>query len=127
MKKILFALGSAFLPALAFAQAPNFNYVGSGVDQIYRIAQTYVIPALMLAAFAFFVWGVIGYIRAKEAKDKEAKRHTLIQGVIALAVIVSVWGIVGLLQNVFGVRPSGMGPTQVCPPGYRAVGASCIP
>jgi hypothetical protein len=130
MKKILLILVSALTPVFAFAQilggAPNFGYVQSGVSQLFTIATTYVIPTLTLLASAFFIWGVIGYIRAKDAKEKGEKRHALIQGIIALAVIVSAWGIVKLLQNVAGVTPSTTTNTT-CPPGYRPQGAYCLP
>lgn len=125
MKKILLILGSALLPVFAFAQSPNITgYVGTGVAQIFNIAQTYIIPGLTLAASAYFIWGVIGYIRAKDSKEKTEKRHALISGVIALAVIVSVWGIVWLLQTVFDVRAT-VSTNAVCPPGFKSQGAYC--
>jgi hypothetical protein len=132
MKKVLLILVSALTPVFAFAQiinfggGPNFGYVQSGVSQLFTIATTYVIPTLTLLATAYFIWGVIGYIRAADAKAKGEKRHALIQGIIALAVIVSVWGIVRLLQNVAGVNPSTTTNTT-CPPGYRPQGAYCLP
>ncbi|MBP6912333.1 MAG: hypothetical protein KBB86_00140 [Candidatus Pacebacteria bacterium] len=132
MKKVLLILVSALTPLVASAQfinlggAPNFGYVSSGVDQLFRIATTYVIPTLTLLASAFFIWGVIGYIRADTKENKEKSRHALVQGIIALAVIVSAWGIVRLLQNVAGVTPSTTTNT-ICPPGYTPVGAICRP
>ena len=127
MKKILLAFGALFAPLVAMAQAmPRFGYIQSGISQLYTIVNSYLIPVLMLAAFGYFLWGVIGYIKAKDDKSKTEKRHTLIQGVIALAVIVSVWGLVALLQNIFGVNPSST-TNLVCPPGFRALGANCVP
>lgn len=127
MKKVLFILVSALTPVFAFAQGgPNFGYVSSGVSQLYLLATTYVIPTLMLAATAFFIWGVIGYIRAKDAAEKSKQRHALVQGIIALAVIVSAWGIVRVLQNVAGVTPQST-TTTTCPPGFTPVGARCVP
>ena len=132
MKKVLLILVSVLTTIFAFAQtitlggSPNFGYVQSGVSQLFTIATTYVIPTLTLLASAFFIWGVIGYIRAGDAKAKAEKRHALVQGIIALAVIVSAWGIVKLLQNVAGVTPSTTTNTT-CPPGYRPQGAYCLP
>ncbi|OGI72411.1 hypothetical protein A3J61_00315 [Candidatus Nomurabacteria bacterium RIFCSPHIGHO2_02_FULL_38_15] len=127
MKKVLLILGSALAPVLAFAQAtPNFGYVTSGVTQIYTLFTTYLIPGLMLIATGFFIWGVIGYIRASSDDAKKEAKHRLVQSVIALAVIVSVWGIIALLQSILGVRASST-TNVVCPPGYTAVGARCLP
>lgn len=135
MKKILFILGSAFLPLVAFAQflptnnQPNFTYVNTAAAGIFNLLK-YVMPVLMLLASAWFVWKVIEYIRAAPDKKPEARKH-IISGVIGLAVIVSVWGIVALLQNIFGVNPaSNVAPA--CPPGFRAVlnpsgGVQCLP
>lgn len=127
MKKILLAFGALFAPLVAMAQAmPRFGYIQSGVSQLYTIVNSYLIPVLMLAAFGFFLWGVIGYIRADSEDAKKKSRHTLIQGTIALAVIVSVWGLVALLQNIFGVN-AVVTPNIVCPPGFIARGANCFP
>lgn len=126
MKKILFIISGAFLPVLAMAQQPNLTYVTSGVSQVYGLFSTYLVPALMLAAFGYFVWGVIGYIKADSEDNKNKMRHTMIQGVIALAVIVSVWGIVALLQRIFGVNQY-QNTGVPCPPGYTAVNSRCVP
>lgn len=124
MKKILLILGSTFLPVLAFAQ--DLRYVDNLAGGIFNIVSAYIIPGLTLAASAFFIWGIIQYIRADSSENKAKARHSLIQGVIALAVLVSVWGIVNLLQRVFQVNPSSQTNT-VCPPGYTAYGAYCRP
>ena len=120
------------MPVLAFAQfvpvntGPNFNYIGNGVGNLFGIVSTYLVPILMLAAFAYFVWGVIGYIRAVDEKTKKERRHTMISGVIALAVIVSVWGLVALLQSIFGVGGIS-NQVQPCPPGYIQRNSRCYP
>lgn len=131
MKKVLLVLVSAFAPIMASAQffggQPNFGYVTSGVGQIYNLLTYYLIPVLMLAATGYFIYGVITYIKATDPSKKKEAQGGMVKGVIALAVIVSVWGIVALLQNIFGVQRGITAPNTVCPPGYTASGARCIP
>jgi 4-amino-4-deoxy-L-arabinose transferase-like glycosyltransferase len=125
MKKVLLILVSALTPVFAFAQTPNFGYVSSGVGQLYVLATTYVIPSLMLLATAYFIWGVYQYIKAAPDKKKDYRKN-LTSGIIALAVIVSAWGIIRVLQNVAGVNPSSQ-TNLICPPGYTPFNGYCRP
>jgi len=54
-----------------------------------------VIPLLVLAATALFLWGVVRYLTAggDETRLKEA-RGLIIYGILGLAVMVAVWGFV---------------------------------
>jgi len=54
-----------------------------------------VIPFLVLAATALFLWGVVRYLTAggDENRLKEA-RGLIIYGILGLAVMVAVWGFV---------------------------------
>jgi hypothetical protein len=64
-----------------------------------------------------FIWGVIKFfiINADEEAKREQGKQFMIWGIIALAVMLSVWGLVGILSNTFGL--SGSVLPQVTPPG----------
>ena len=52
-----------------------------------------------------FVWGVVQYVisgASEEQKDKG--KQYMIWGLIALTVMVSVWGIVKIVGNTFGIE-----------------------
>ena len=76
-----------------------------------------VIPLMFALAVAFFIWGIVQFVilgASEEAKRTQGRQH-MIWGVIALAVMLGVWTLVGILGGSFGlntsvlpqVRPSG--------------------
>ena len=103
MKKIT-AL-SALLFAIPFiASAQTF---GSILTVISGLVNTLIPLTMALALLAFF-WGLVRYIwngASEEAKD-EGKR-IMIAGIVGLFVMVSIWGLVGIIGQTFGVRQGG--------------------
>src|SRR5271157_6129326 len=75
-----------------------FNYVAC-------IISSSVIPLILALAVAMFVWGVFQYViySGEEAK-KEKGRQFMLWGIIALAVMVCVWGLVSIIGNTFGIK-----------------------
>ena len=93
-----------FVPALLLA---NGGTGGTGTNDIVGIlAQitsiiVLIIPLLFGLAFVYFLWGMYTYIKAASTEGKEGARETIIYGIIGLFVIVSVWGLVNLLNTTF--------------------------
>jgi|SRR3989338_1429411 len=75
-----------------------------------------VIPLLFAVATVFFVWGAVKFfiIQADEEAQREQGKQFMIWGIVALAVMLSVWGLVGILTSTIGQRGSVL--PQVCPP-----------
>ena len=91
--------GAAFAGSFnAFAQTTFSTILGTIGGLINQI-----IPILIAGALAYFIYGVIKFVISSDADDKEAARKVVVQGVIGLFVIVSVWGLVGVVQSTFGV------------------------
>ncbi len=90
------ALSAPFM-ALAVTTATN---VLTKVQDILDI----VIPIVITLALIYFLWGVASYIMSSgdEEKRKEA-RNVMIWGIIALFVMVSVWGLVRFIGNTFDI------------------------
>jgi ABC-type Fe3+-siderophore transport system permease subunit len=66
---------------------------------IYR-----AIPVVIGLAFLFFLWGLMKFILvAGDEKAKEEGKRIMIWGTIALFVMVSIWGIVNIIQGDFGI------------------------
>lgn len=62
-----------------------------------------VAPILIGLALVIFFYGLIKFIAASGKEESIAQgRRLMTWGIIALFVIVSVWGLVGLLSNTFG-------------------------
>jgi hypothetical protein len=80
-----------------------------------------VIPVLIVLGVIYFIWGVITYVIAGEDEAKTKGRNMMIYGLIGLLVIVSVWGLVNILRNSFGIY--GTAPINV--PCIEAPGVEC--
>lgn len=66
-----------------------------------------LIPTVFALALLFFIWGLAQFIWAagQGNEDKiKAGKQLMFWGVIALFVMVSIWGIVEVLGRDFGVR-----------------------
>ena len=96
----------------------NRNVIGSGLtfavlvlpslagavtllDTINLVSQfiNAAIPILIALAIVYFFIGLIGYV----TKSIKESASMMIGGIIAIFVMVSIWGIIKLLQNTFKV------------------------
>ncbi len=70
---------------------------------------TLIITFLFVLVTLYFIWGVIEYVKASgdEAALKKGKTH-MIYGIIGMAVMAAVWGIVSVLVTSFGVGGTGI-------------------
>lgn len=108
MKKVI--LGAlAFAPALASAQTlGNLETLLRSVGRLVDIALPIVVAIALLA----FFWGLVRYIFAGADDDKQAGKKLMIWGLVALFVMVSVWGLVRWIGNALNI---GQGDTVVVP------------
>jgi len=64
-----------------------------------------VIPLLFTLATVAFIWGVIKFFLNPENEEKRNDGKTfMIWGIIALFVMISMWGLVGVLSNTAGLK-----------------------
>ena len=103
MKKFIAfgASGLALVPMLAFAQ--NISQI-SGILNIVQVVLNTIIPILITLGVIYFIYGVIGYVTAKDEEKKDEARNVMIYGIIGLFVIVSIWGLIRFLGNATGVQ-----------------------
>jgi uncharacterized membrane protein HdeD (DUF308 family) len=75
----------------------------------YTLA-TGVLPLLIGLAVVAFVYGIIEYFLNPDNEEKRKKgKSFILWGVIALFVMISFWGIVGVLQNTFKTEDNSSG------------------
>ena len=126
MKKLLttiFVTAVCLSPALVFAQLPPAQApaadgnLQSFIEQIADILNILLPIFVTLAVLAFF-WGLIKFI-FQAGDEREKGKNIMIWGIIALFVIVSIWGIVAFLSNLFGIGTGGSAPV----PGVDGLGA----
>jgi mannose/fructose/N-acetylgalactosamine-specific phosphotransferase system component IID len=65
-----------------------------------------VIPLLIALGVVYFVWGVVRYMIGDSEEAKKKGKDGIIFGIIGLAVIISLWGLVTIVLNTFGLENS---------------------
>lgn len=91
------------IPALASAQ--QFQNLGDVLEWVLSLVNSYFIPILIgLALISFFWRNVVALAKKDELAQKAEIKWYLFWGVIALFVMVSVWGLVGILADTFGIQ-----------------------
>lgn len=94
-------LGAVFslFPLVGFAQGPGINGLLLSFQNFLKLFP----PILISLAFVVFVWGIIRYILADGEKAQKEAVGILTFSIIAMTVLVGLWGIVYFLQNNFGI------------------------
>jgi hypothetical protein len=101
MKKIIYILILFFTPAISFARPPGslneilwlfINVLGS------------LIPILIGLAGLLFIWGLLRYYISDRPNTKKEAVNIIGYGVVAIFVMVSLWGIVNVINNTFGLN-----------------------
>lgn len=110
-KIISFSIALGFAPYVAFAEE-FCNTAETKLDSIGHIFNwasctliKFVVPLLFSLATVGFIWGIIQFFLNpdNEEKRKQGKSY-MIWGLIALFVMISMWGLVGVLSKTFGIQ-----------------------
>ena len=104
MKKVIVA-ALVLAPSFAFAQTlGNIETLIKSIGNLVEIA----LPIVVALGLIGFFWGLVKYIFAQgdETAKTDAKR-IMLWGVVALFVMVSVWGLVRFVGNAFGINQGG--------------------
>lgn len=100
MRKLIFtsiAAGTALLPVIASAQT-----LLNTLALVSTFLNSLVYLFITLAIVVFF-WGLIGYLFKDGAEGKAEGLKIMLMGVVTIFVMVSIWGIIRLLQSTFRV------------------------
>ncbi len=109
MKKGLYILrasivGAAAL-ALPLAAAAETQTRIQDILNTIKAFMDFGVPIILLLALLYFFYGLAEYIlSAKDVESRIEGRERMIQGVVALFVMASVWGLVRVVNNTFGVQ-----------------------
>lgn len=110
LDKIFIASLALAIPLSAFAQSTTClgefkksGTIGGLFDYIFCLINSSVIPLLFAIALVVFIWGVVQFISGAENEEKREKgRQFMLWGILGLAVMVSVWGLVAIFNKSFG-------------------------
>ena len=107
-----YILGGILAPSVAFGA--TFWDILIEINNIFSL----VIPILIGLALIYFLWGVAQYVvkQGDETAQGEA-RSMMLYGIIALFVMISVWGLVQVLNSTFKINAGGA-PTVPQLPGF---------
>lgn len=106
MKKVI-ALGLALTPSFAFAAITDVDGILAFAMKLLNSATVLV----MAAAVVWFLIGVFKFIRAGgDAEGKADARNKIIYGIVGLAVMASVYGLVNILTNTLGSNNTPINP-----------------
>lgn len=99
------ATASVFaLPFVASAQQAGSS---DGIRHLLGIAAGIIqalIPIVIGLAVLVFLWGVLQYVLRSSDAGKDEGRQFMLWGIIALFVMVSVWGLVNILRDSLGLN-----------------------
>ena len=93
----------------AIASAATFSSAGS-LSELVQSALSFignvVVPLLVTLALVVFFYRIVIsiYKVGEDTKAVENGKTLLIWGVVALFVMVSVWGLVGFIGNTVGIK-----------------------
>jgi hypothetical protein len=74
------------------------------IQNLLEILLSVAVPIILSLAIVYFLFGVLKYIisAGDESKRKESVK-VITMGIIAIFVMVSVWGLVSFITSTFGV------------------------
>lgn len=98
---------TALLLGFSFFIIPLLTFAATFTEVVVFFVSELVNPTVILIigfAVVYFFWGVAKYIlHSDDAKTREEGRGMMIQGIIAIFVMISMWGLINLLDNTFGL------------------------
>ncbi len=103
---------------------PQDSYIGKLILAVGTLVKG-LLPIAGGIALLIFLWGLAIFI-FKDDK-KEEGRNRMVWGVIALFVMIAVWGLVGFLRVLFGVDYVYQPVTGSAPCGTIPVSEGGIP
>lgn len=99
---------TVFLPVLVNAQKTSAYPTLIGLIREFMLILNALVPIIIGFAILAFLWGVFKYVFAKGQVDESAAKGVMVYGIIALFVMVSVWGLVRMIASVFDFELGGV-------------------
>ena len=120
MKKIISALSVLVLSFFyaGIAQAQVLTDAQSVIDKGVRIGNS-IITILISISVIYIVYAVVRYVISSSPDEKSAGAKQITWGIIGLAIILSIWGLVAIIKGTFNTgtnqAPEGSIPRVIQP------------
>ncbi len=97
------------LPLVSAAQTLNLSPLQSLISALAKVVGS-LVPVLVTLGIAVFLWGLVRYLWGGGAKPDIKNAKLLMKwGLLILFVMVSVWGIIGLMQEALNINRNATG------------------
>ena len=116
LDKIAVASFVALMPVAVFAQTAsntclgafkNNKTVGGLFEYVLCLAVDTIVPLLFAIALVVFLWGMVQFIMNAENEEKREKyRNFMLWGIVGLAVMSAIWGLVAIFTKTFDIDSS---------------------
>lgn len=103
MKKIFMVLSTIALPVISFA-ATDDKGLNVLIDNLKDVLGN-LYGLILSAIFIAFAWGVLKFV-FKSGDDQEQGKSMMIWSIVAITILGSIYGIVGVFQDTVGVEES---------------------
>ena len=104
MKKFAVLAATWALPLLAAAQVRSIYDAGTKITEIINGV---LVPMIFAIAFIVFIWGIVQAFLLKDEEAREKGKSYILWGIIAMFIMVSVWGLVNILVGTFNLSSGG--------------------
>lgn len=96
-----------FVPHIAYAQTSSSSAIKIFVGKVDLLIINPLIVLMFGAALAYFLFGVVEFLinQANSGEKGTGKEHML-WGVIGMFIMISVFGILHLIEHTLGVGPN---------------------
>ncbi len=116
MKKII-AAALAFAPVVALAQN---TVVPVAITDANTLSQTLInlgnmfTYLLVAVAVIFIIWNVVWYmVKGNDPEARGKAGQSIMWGIVGLFIILSIWGLVGILTGTFRTRTPSTAIPQI--------------
>lgn len=106
INSIITGAALALMPVVAFAQTGPVSTNVKSLFNTFGDLANMSIGILVTLALAAFFWGLVTYIFKLGSGKGEEGKNLMIYGIIALFIMVSIWGIINFAGQFLGV-PNG--------------------
>ena len=118
MKKTIFRIGIFLVPTIVFGRSVTQNPTGDvgGLFTLFGSIVLQLIPIASMLVILFFFYGLSLFIlKAGDPKAASEGKGIMVWGILALFVMVSIYGIIGFMQRSTGVDMPGVTNPIVLP------------
>jgi hypothetical protein len=81
----------------------------AGVELLDRVVDYVIDPAVKVVftlGLFFFLWGFVEFLwKLKDGQVSEGGKNHMVYGLAGMLIMVSVYGIISLIMNTFGIDP----------------------